>query len=288
MGGLFRPTIDEAYRAWYKAASEKLPRGIRTANDPARVQPMIVVATAGGASRAAFWTSQVLGEIAAREPHFADRLFMISGVSGGSLGAMTFRSLVERRSGGKAASGPAEESFAAKAADFLQSDFLTPALATGLYVDLPYHAFSFLPAPGDRAAALEKGWEAKACDSVVTMTGGQLPFDWSDGFRRRRFNRHGPVWPILALNGTAVEKGKRLIFSNVDFACSGLAGPLTRYDGIAVLGNDIPISTAVTMSARFPVVSPTGGFRDFGNDRAGCASPTAACSRISAPSPPTR
>ena len=47
---------------------------------------------------------RVLGEIAAREQHFTDRLFMISGVSGGSLGAMTFRSLVEaKRRGGAAA-----------------------------------------------------------------------------------------------------------------------------------------------------------------------------------------
>jgi hypothetical protein len=261
MGGLFRPTIDEAYRAWYKANSE-LPRPADAAPDMPAVQPLIMVATAGGASRAAFWTSQVLGEIAAREPHFSDRLFMISGVSGGSLGAMTFRSLVEaKRRGG--ASGPAEESFAAKAADFLKNDFLTPALATGLYVDLPYHAFPFLPAPADRAVALEKGWEANAVEHVVA--GGKVPFNWSDGFVAT-FGTSQPVWPILALNGTSVEKGKRLIFSNVDFACSGLAGPLTRYDGIAVLGNDIPISTAVTMSARFPIISPAGGLRDFGGD----------------------
>ena len=269
MGGLFRPTIDEAYRAWYKANSE-LPRPAGAEPDMPAVQPLIVVATAGCASRAAFWTSQVLGEIAAREPHFTDRLFMISGVSGGSLGAMTFRSLVEaKRRGG--AGGPAEESFAAKAADFLTSDFLTPALATGLYVDLPYHAFPFLPAPADRAAALEKGWETNAAEHVVaggkapfnSSNGALPPFDWADGFVAT-FGTSQPVWPILALNGTSVEKGKRLIFSNVDFACSGLAGPLTRYDGIAVLGNDIPISTAVTMSARFPVISPTGGLRDVG------------------------
>jgi hypothetical protein len=254
---LKRMSIGEAFNAWYEA-STRLPVPDKAKEVPVRPQPIIFVATAGGASRAAFWTSQVLGEIAAHEPDFSERLFMISGVSGGSLGAVAFRSLVEkqRREG---ASTALSGGFSKLSQDFLKNDFLTPAMATGLYVDLPYHAFPFLPSPADRAAALEKGWEAKACDTVVAT--GAKRFAWSDGFVST-FNGAGPVWPILALNGTSVERGKRLITSNVDFAGSNLSGPLARYDALTLLQRDIPISTAVTMSARFPVISPTGGIRE--------------------------
>src|SRR5262249_42010606 len=44
-----------------------------------------------------------------------------------------------------------------------------------------------------------------------------------------------------------------------------LSGPITRYDGVTVLGADVPISTAATMSARFPVISPTGGMVNLGD-----------------------
>ncbi|HYC66143.1 MAG TPA: patatin-like phospholipase family protein, partial [Reyranellaceae bacterium] len=261
--GVVRDTIGETFENWW-AANARLTAPIATSipgnHPPLTAPPFIMVATAGGASRAAFWTSQVLGEIARREADFAERVFMISGVSGGSLGATTFRSIVEadRRAG---ADGVILRQAAPRSANFLTNDFLTPALGVGLYVDLPLHAFAFLPRgwrPNDRAAALEQAWEHFS-HGVVDHAGTE-PFRWSEGFVST-FSTRKPVWPILALNGTSVEKGKRIVVSNVDFACSGLSSEIARYDGMAVLGSDIAISTAVTMSARFPVISPTGGMR---------------------------
>jgi hypothetical protein len=264
LGPLARPTLDETFDRWLtvnQAWAKPVPT-TSGGNSTVTVSPFIVVATAGGASRAAFWTSQVLSHIAAHESHFSDQLFMISGVSGGSLGAVAFRSLVEanRR---QTSESPKVEDFAGKARGFLEHDFLTPAMATGLYVDLPFHALSFLPQwlqPNDRAAALEKAWEGFASGYVDLR--GDKGFAWSDGFLAT-FGGDRP-WPILALNGTSVEKGKRIVFSNADFACTDLSGPITRYDGVSVLGADVPISTAATMSARFPVISPTAGMVNRG------------------------
>ncbi len=265
-----RPHVDAVFKAWW-AANVDRQTGINVAVAPSvYTPPFIVVATAGGASRAGYWTTQVLGEIAEREAHFADRVFLISGVSGGSLGAVAFRSLVEaerRKPGGGAAKIPQASSMAA---EFIKSDFLGPAMAAGLYVDLPLHAFPGL-SPDDRAAALEKAWEAAWARTIKDK--GRAPFAWDAGFvdtfavppagaDRDR------VWPILALNGTSVEKGKRIVTSNVRFqttpqgAREDLAGQVNRYDAFDILGRDIRISTAVTMSARFPVISPTGGMRD--------------------------
>ena len=246
--------------------------------DDWRTPPLVLVATAGGASRAAFWTSLILGELAAREYRFADRLFLVSGVSGGSLGATLFRSIVEEdrlRHAGKGS--PWLPEAPREAERFMQTDFLSPTLGAGLFVDLPIGALSFLTErgfPGDRAAALEKSWEAAWLASASSDAPRQL--SWDSGFLKVFGKGDGDnrVWPILALNGTSVVKGKRTITSNAEFQVSVNAKPdqpdlVTtmsqsegRYETFRLLNADVPISTAVTMSARFPGISPTGGLTD--------------------------
>ena len=258
--GQKRKLLKDVYENWWErnvAFSDPVA-------GPHRAPPLVMVATAGGASRAAFWTTQVLGEIAAREPHFTDRLFMISGVSGGSLGAVTFRSLVEanRRSGQETAT---LDKAADHAREIIANDFLGPTFAAGLYVDLPSNGLTILPRrwlPDDRAVALEKAWEEAWRNSSVGKNAG---FAWGDGFVET-FGGARP-WPLLVLNGTSVEKGKRILTSNVRFSSEkdrngSMSGGINRYDTFDLTHADIPISTSVTMSARFPVISPTGALRD--------------------------
>lgn len=278
-----RFALKEVFLKWWDANTE--PDMVAPLHEPAaadgqprdpedvRVPPLIMVATAGGASRAGFWTSLVLGELAARERHFAERLFLISGVSGGSLGATVFRSLVEEDRlavGGRGS--PFLLDAPRQSTNFLESDFLSPALGVGMYVDLPMSAVSFLGRPLDRATALEMAWEQAWRDSAEP--GKPRTFDWSDGFVKT-FRAGDRTWPLLALNGTSVAKGKRIITSNAEFQVSDRTGnldvartvsqPDIRYETFRFLNEDIPISTAVTMSARFPVISPTGGMRRRGN-----------------------
>ncbi|HEU4649802.1 MAG TPA: hypothetical protein VFS49_00160, partial [Croceibacterium sp.] len=56
--------------------------------------PLFLVNAEGGGIRAAYWTASVLGEIQANNPAFADHLYSISGVSGGSLGAAVYVALL--------------------------------------------------------------------------------------------------------------------------------------------------------------------------------------------------
>jgi hypothetical protein len=250
-----RPSLKQAYLDWWKDNAEITA----AVQDTIKAPPLVMVATAGGASRAAFWTSQVLGEIAAREPHFAERLFMISGVSGGSLGALTFRSLVEadRRATPDGKGSPLLPNAAKDARKIIEQDFLGPTFAAGLYVDLPANGLTILSrswAPNDRGVAIEKAWEAAWAKSAAGSDG---KLDWGQGFVAT-FGGSRP-WPLLALNGTSVEKGKRIVTSNVKL---GASGGVNHYDTFDIIKADIPASTAVTMSARFPVISPTGALRD--------------------------
>ena len=263
-----RPLLRQAFFDWWQA-NRAITTPIASTNVVA--PPMVVVATAGGASRAAFWTTQVLGEIARREPHFADRLFMLSGVSGGSLGAVTFRSIVEadRRGSADGKGSPLLLDAARDGAKVIENDFLGPALTMGFYVDLPSAiGLPFLlPSgwqPDDRAAALEKAWEQAWTQSRISE--GAKQFAWTDGFTSV-FSGAVP-WPLLVLNGTSIEKGKRIITSNVRLWAGSatnpqnLSGGVNRYDTFDITHSDIPISTAVTMSARFPVISPSGALED--------------------------
>ena len=227
-----RPLLRQAFFDWWQA-NRAITTPIASTNVVA--PPMVVVATAGGASRAAFWTTQVLGEIARREPHFADRLFMLSGVSGGSLGAVTFRSIVEadRRGSADGKGSPLLLDAARDGAKVIENDFLGPALTMGFYVDLPSAiGLPFLlPSgwqPDDRAAALEKAWEQAWTQSRISE--GAKQFAWTDGFTSV-FSGAVP-WPLLVLNGTSIEKGKRIITSNVRLWAGSATNPQNLSGGV--------------------------------------------------------
>ena len=129
--------------------------------------PLVIVATAGGASRAAYWTEKVLAELEARVPHFHDHVFAISSVSGGTLGAAAYRLSLDLPWAGKSMDGPASGTSCTDAKDqnptncvlaMLQRDFLSSLLMGGLYSDLVQR---FLPGAvlPDRASALERSWD---------------------------------------------------------------------------------------------------------------------------------
>jgi hypothetical protein len=241
-----RPDIIGSFRTWY---------GLAEKNDGVgALHPLFIVATEGGGIRAAYWTATVLGGIQDANPNFAPHLFAISGVSGGSLGAAAFDALL-------AEPNPDSFKFEDKAHDILSRDFLSPTLASMLYPDLVQR---FLPFPipyFDRGRALEMGWENswqhamgnnRFADSFVDL--------WKPGSRE---------WmPALFLNGTSVEKGNRIITSNLHLTnvfldAEDAADKLAQHSLPATkAGCHIPLSTAAHMSARFTFVSPAGRFPD--------------------------
>ena len=83
-----RPRLADALDAWHKRIAAKYP---------GQIHPLYIVASEGGGIRAAYWTAAVLGTIQDEQPAFADHVFAISGVSGGSLGAVVFASLRTER-----------------------------------------------------------------------------------------------------------------------------------------------------------------------------------------------
>jgi hypothetical protein len=221
-------------------------------NYPAETKhPLYIVATEGGGIRAAYWTATVLGGIQDKNTNFAPHLFAISGVSGGSLGAAVFEALLAE---------PNPGSFKEAGNAILGRDFLSPTLAAMLYPDLVQR---FIPWPipfFDRGRALELGWEKAWRDKMNTDRFAASFVDlWKSNSRE---------WmPALFLNGTSVEKGNRIITSNLRVAnffldAQDAAKKLSPPHSGNKTGCHFPLSTAAHMSARFTFVSPAGRFPD--------------------------
>jgi hypothetical protein len=240
-----RIAVLKAFDNWY-AMVENQRRG--------ETHPLYIVAAEGGGIRAAYWTAAVLGEIQDKNPNFAAQLFAISGVSGGSLGATVFEALLAE---------PNVASFKDAGTEILAQDFLSPTLAAMLYPDLVQR---FIPWPFaclDRGRALELGWEKAWCDKMHNDRFARSLVDlWSARPNRR------PWMPALFLNGTSVEKGNRIITSNLYLTnffidAKDAAEKLSPVGSKrAAAGSHIPLSTAAHMSARFTYVSPAGRFPD--------------------------
>ena len=273
-----RPSVKEAFLAWHEAVQRIYPLVTGGSSPPPR--PVFIVATEGGGIRAAYWTALVLAALQDRSndqrktwnvghpgqplpPDFASHLFAVSGVSGGSLGAVVFNALLSEN-----VAYPMEN----RAHDVLRQDFLSPTLAAMFFPDLLQRFLPFPVTRADRGVALEKAWEYgwRRAISGKDVRGQPRPNRLAQPFRTLWKSWQGEIpLPALFLNGTRVESGKRIITSNL-LIKSGAHGDFAdAEDAEAILDNggscDVPLSTAAHMSARFTYVSPAGLLPDGGH-----------------------
>jgi hypothetical protein len=241
---LNRPRVGQAFDAWHAQMA---------AYPQEAMHPLFIVATEGGGIRAAFWTATVLGILedeAARQhlPDFAEHVFAISAVSGGSLGAAAFDAAL--------ADGPTGP-ITQRLQQLLCEDYLGPPLAAMLFPDL-IQRFWPLPITGlDRGIWLEKSWERGGRQNLHNDRFAQNFNDlWTQHSAKVRY------LPALFLNGTSVESGQRIIASNFRIDRRFLDS-IDASSKVAVGQSDncdVPLSTAAHGSARFTYVSPAGRF----------------------------
>lgn len=207
------------------------------AADPATCPRPIIIAAAGGASRAGFFTASVIGKLMDHAGQYTPsaipaldassvrkRIFAISGVSGGAVGAaMTVAAMAKA---GVETNQPCTNqrlklwygSTVINWQDCLEAlmsgDFLTPVVLGLTFNDRI--SFAWWP---DRAAVLEESWEQR----FATATGANPSFDWHrscPGDLRCSFMSLRPtkgMWlPLLLLNGTSASSGQRIITSILD------------------------------------------------------------------------
>jgi hypothetical protein len=224
-------------------------------------KPMVVVATAGGGLRASYWTGVIMGRFQEQIPEFSNQVFAISGVSGGSVGAVFYNAALanedECAKGGK-------NCFENKLLQSIGQDYLAPTVTSMLYGDLIQRFVPF-PVFSDRAAALEQSWEAGFAKTYPdTECGLDKPFT---SFYGEGDCAKGKWLPRLLLNGTYEESGRRLLTTSFKVDANTF---LDTHDFYYL--NDyaaLRASTAGLNSARFSYVSPGGTFGPVDGDNVG-------------------
>jgi hypothetical protein len=257
-----RPSLGLAFDKWLGARKDLA--AYQTAGKP---YPIYIVAAEGGGLYAAYQTTQFLTRLQDLCPGFAQHVFAISGVSGGSLGAAVFASMAAeqsarpsqpcaRDSGGL---GPLEQ----RSHTVLSKDLLSPILWAALFPDFLQR---FIPWP---IGVLDRG---RALDHVFERAWGRMGGARQENpFHKNFFDLCGasaekcltnPI-PMLALNMTNVETGMQMVLSPIDLGDTGPnAGSRKIYDFFTVVEPfDMRLSTAVGLSARFPWISPPGWYK---------------------------
>jgi hypothetical protein len=201
-----------------------------------------------------------------RVPSFRNQLLGISGVSGGSLGATVFVTLLAQQkmpaprpecqhesAGRYPAVSWTRGRYECLGQTVLKEDSLAPAVTGALFTDLiqRFVPIAFLP---DRARALEQGWE-RAWPRADFEAG-----IWRDKSFDSLWPKDGYV-PALLLNGTHVDTGRRIITSNLEIEPAQFPD---TYDFFKLRPGPIRPSTAALNSARFTYVSPAGSLGDNG------------------------
>jgi hypothetical protein len=245
--------------------------------------PIFLVATEGGGIRAAYFTATVLNALEQKCPGFAQHVIALSSVSGGSVGSAVFA--------GQSADGAANTDRAGctlgpmkagaqltQSRNILSTDLLSPLLGASLFPDalqriLPLPVRSF-----DRARALEyaleDGWRrantgCKGCDPERMSDPVASLYARSDPRR--------PV-PHLFLNTTEAGTGLSRPFATWDIG--DLAVPersvseeerqALPHSTLVPVQNlmrrdDVPLSTAAMLSARFPYLTPAAKLGNTGH-----------------------
>jgi hypothetical protein len=211
--------------------TSELLRGAR-AKSPA--SETVVVAAAGGGIFSAMWTARVLAGLQQQfGQEFTRSIRLISGVSGGAVGAMYFVDGFTNQS-------PPPDASLGLIVDAAGASSLD-ALAWGAaYPDL----IRLIAPPGfvgkrDRAWALEQAWRQR-----MRYPDARL-WDWradaASGWR-----------PAVVFNATIAERGRRILLSPMDLGPATAGEMFHTYYQYA----DMTVVRAARLSATFPYVTP--------------------------------
>lgn len=285
-----RVVTRDAARTWSLEQAWARWKVTQPASKPGFATPVLFVVTSGGGIRAGYWADIALRCVLEGRPQFERgdsgepsacgkpgidattaqaRLFVASGISGGSVGLATYAAHVLDGEDG-ASEWPTTH---------WERDDGAPTFSWLLFSDIP-SALVLRNGGSDRAEILERSWQ-----KTWKTTGLERGLRESWGLRTRT----SPV-PLLVLSGTRVQDGCRFVTSPLALSISprnAAAGSTdcralepfesqtasytpagerrqwtfaTSQDIADFLcpGEDVRLSTAGLLSARFPVISDSG------------------------------
>ncbi|MBG6236022.1 hypothetical protein IWX76_002603 [Pedobacter sp. CAN_A7] len=216
--------------------------------------PVFFVNAYGGGIRAAAWTTMVVGRLdqllqqqSATETSFNDfqhHVFSYSGASGGTIGISLLCAARLTQQGTKAR----ETFYPENVLKLYQHDYLTATLA-GLFGRDAFQSLIGFKLFPDRARIQEQNWEIymrrHGIDYQVPMRTGWLP--------------NMTEVPLFFSNTYDINTGFKGLIAPVQLDPTDFPGTVLLQDFIES-NEDLYLSTAAFISARFPYVSPTAKF----------------------------
>jgi hypothetical protein len=200
---------------------------------------LVIVAVSGGGIVAAGWTVRCLTEIERQFPDFPYHVRVITGASGGMVGAGLYVASL---------GAPPPEGTYRTCEDLKQlrrqidQDSLTPVVRRLVLRDLP-SIFSPAVQSEDRGRVLERRWHENTggalTKSFFDLRGGELA-----GWR-----------PSLIVSPLVVEDGAQVAISNLDLEHLGGIN-MHFFSTFPLARATLPLSTALRMNAAFPFASP--------------------------------
>jgi hypothetical protein len=224
----------------------------------------VVLCVSGGASRAAVWVALVLRELNQQLPGFSHYIRLITGASGGMVGAAYHAACLRKPAGWPGPPGPC--SFGAPdgstlSLDGMVEDLAGDALSPVIHRLLFYDLWSMVwpgPFSNDRGRGLEAGWYNQL-HRALDLPLSALRDGEREGWR-----------PVLSFSPMLVEDGRRLLISNEPLAylteavwpsldgpgLRSASTPAVQFRELFPAADDFRLSTAARMSASFPYASP--------------------------------
>jgi hypothetical protein len=251
------PDLKESFAEWLESRADR--QRFREAGKP---YPVYIAAAEGGGLYASYHIASYLARLQDTCPNFAQHIFGISSVSGGSLGASVFASLASQFATNDAPRGcttaDPHAQFQSFTRDFFGTDFLSSTIAATLFPDMIQRALPMPITAFDRARTLE-GTFASAWRKAAATHGAAPntinPFEQS----LSRLWAPSGATPALFLNTTGIETGSRVTLSSIGFDASPTSMHISRAMCLRrPRGIDLKLATAASLSARFPWVSPAG------------------------------
>lgn len=198
----------------------------------------------GGALRTGSFTSLLLAGIQDANSTFKNKIFAYSTVSGGTFGANLFNVMADETS------GRLQDSLLPLYTHYYKSvDFLAPVAAKLFFGDFLNYFIPCYVEKLDREVALETAWRNSWKNYLSSSDNNLL---YNDFYSSTRTNG---TKPAVFINSTVVETGNRAIISNVKLDTSYFKNV---FDLNEMIKDNISYATAISLSARFPLVSPAG------------------------------
>lgn len=262
--------VEQGFDAWLRARGDL---GFYAAKG--KPYPIYLVAAEGGGIYAGYHVASFLARMQATCPHFAQHVFAISSVSGGSLGAAVFAAQVHRGADGirnKPIEGAGcerevvqEGEIVEGTSEFFRRDFLAPLVASTLFPDVLQRLIPFPIRAFDRARGLERAFiDARAAHWAALERPN--PFEESIN----ALWRPDGATPALFLNTTSVEMGARVTIGPLIDNATPTAVHISSLLCDSTRAIDVPLAAAVSISARFPWLTPAGWLANDEQDTGIC------------------